>query len=150
MRVTIGVRTSTSSLRTCGFNLSGPAALLGFAPESSFVMLSSMILKGFIWGTLREASFMACLLSCSWDSGEGFEKTDLNWSFSMVVSFFCRFPVFHYFLVVQPLLCLGFLCFMNCQNLLLLSCMPSSSFGDIMSFMYDQYAWHLCLCTNPL
>ena len=55
-------------------------------------MPSSMILKESIFGTLGEpeASFMACLLSCSRirltcrSSGEGSEKTDLNWPFSMV------------------------------------------------------------------
>ena len=83
MRVTIaiGARTSTSSLtfRTCRLNLSGPAALLGFKPERSFLMPSYVILKESIWGSLGKASFMACLRSCSRDSitvsGEGSEKT---------------------------------------------------------------------------
>ena len=66
MRVTIGAKTTASSLKTHGFNLSGPTALFGFEPERSFLMPSSVISKGSIW-----ASFMACLLSCSRDSGEG-------------------------------------------------------------------------------
>ena len=84
MRVTIGARTSASSLRTRGFNLLGPAALLGFTPERSFLMPSSVISKGSIWSTLDKASFMACLPSCSRYSREGSEKTDLNWPLSMV------------------------------------------------------------------
>ena len=103
-------------------------------------MPSSMISKEPIWGTLGEASIMVCLLSCSSASGEGSEKTDLNLSFSIVASFLLSFSSY-------PLLFSGatpcvfcFLCFMNLQNLLLFSCMASSSFGDIMLFMYDQYA----------
>ena len=139
MRVTTGARTSSSSFRACGCSLLCPAALLGFKPEKSFLMPSSMISKGFIWGTLGEASFMACLLSCSRDSGDGAEKTDLNWSFSMMVAFF--------FLLFSSVL---LLCFMNLQSLLLLYCTVSSSFGDIMLYMYDQYACRVCLCTKPL
>ena len=146
MSVTIGARTSASSLRTRGCNLSGPAALLGFKPLRNFLM-PSMISKGSICDILGEASFIACLLICSRDSGEGSEKTNLNWSFSMVAFFLLLFNSF-------PLLFSGavscFLCFMNHQNLLLRSCTASSSFGDIMLFMYDQYAWCVCLCTNPL
>ena len=79
-------------------------------------------LEGVHLGTLGEASFMACLLSCSRDSREGSEKTDLNWWLSLC----CHFPDSHYFLVVQPLVCLAF-CVL-------------SSFGDIILFIYDQYA----------
>ena len=150
MKVTIGARTSVSSLRTGGCSLSGPASLLGFKPERSFLAPSSVISKGTIWGILGEASFMACLLSCSRDSAEGSEKTDLNWSFSMVAFFLLLFSSL-------PLLFSGatpcvscFLYLMNLQNLLLLSYMASSSFGYIMLFMYDQYACHVNFCTNPL
>ena len=48
-----------------------------------------------------QASFMACLLSCSMDSGEGSDKMDLNWLFIMVSIFGCHFQVFHYVLAVQ-------------------------------------------------
>ena len=108
-----------------------------------------MILKGSIWGTLGEASFMACLPSCSRDSAEGSAKTDLNWSFSMVVFFLLSFSNF-LLLFSGATPCVScFLCFINLQKLLLLSCMASSSFGDTcMLFMYDQYAWRVGLCTN--
>ena len=70
-----------SSWSTRGCSLLGPTALLGFKPVRSFLTPSSTISKGSIWGTIGETSFMDCLLSCSRDSREGSEKTDLNWSF---------------------------------------------------------------------
>ena len=128
MRVTIGARTSTSSLRTHGCSLSGPAELLGFKPDRNFLMPSSVIMKGSIWGTLCEASFMACLLSSSRESGKGSKKTDLNWSFSMMTFFLLLFSSFP-LLVSGATLCVScFLSLMYLQNLLLLSCLASSSF----------------------
>ena len=87
-------RTSASYLRTHRCSLFGTVALLWFKPARIFLMPSSMIWKGSIWGTLDEASFMACLLSCSKDNWEGSKKTDLNWLFSMVVFFLLLFSSF--------------------------------------------------------
>ena len=87
MRVTIRARTWASSLRNGGCSLLGFATLLGFKPEKSFLTPSSLTSKGSICGTFGEASFIACLLRCSRDSGEGYERTALNWSFSMVALF---------------------------------------------------------------
>ena len=150
MRVTIGARTSVNSFRTCDCSLSRSSALLGFKPERSFLTPSCVISKGSIRGTLGDASFMACLLSCSRDSGEGSEKTHLNCSFSMVAFFLLSFYSFP-LLFSDATPCVScFLYFMNLQNLLFLSCMDSSSFAEIMLFMYDQYALRVCCCTNPL
>ena len=41
-----------------------------------------VILKISIWAILGEASFMACFLSFSKNSGEASQKMDLNWLFS--------------------------------------------------------------------
>ena len=106
-------------------------------------MPSSVISKGSIWGTLGEESFMASWPSCPRDSWEGSERTDLNWSFSTVAFFLLSFSSFTFFL--PGVSC--FLCLMNLQNPLLLSCTTSSSVGDMC--MYDQYACRICLCTNP-
>ena len=97
MRVTIGARTSASSLRSHGCSLSGLAALLGFKTERRFLLPSLVILKGSIWCTLDEASFMACLLSCSRDSREDSDPEDLfeldvqNGGFLFAVVF--QFPI---------------------------------------------------------
>ena len=82
--------------------------------------------------------------------GEGSEKTDLNWLFSMVASFFLLLSSFQLLFSGAAHCVPCFLCVMNPQNHLLLSCMAPSSFGDITLFMYDQYVFvqiHCRFCT---
>ena len=63
------------------------------------------------------------------------EKTDLNWLFSMVAFILLCFSSFPLSFSGAATCVSCFLCFMNPQKLLLLSCMVSYSCGDIMLVM---------------